>query len=230
MKVALLADVHGNPDALRACLEAIEGLGVERRHLLGDAVGYLPGEVECLSLLDGTNCQRGNHEAMLLGDIAIDSDREEIYRLAEARERLDEGALAAIACWPTRRELCLEGRRILLVHGSPDEPLSGYVYPGSDLANWSNLGYDAIFMAHTHRPFSVQLGTTLIANTGSIGLPRDVGNLSAFAVYDSEAGSCTIYRVRFDAEAIIERWGDRIHPDARACLRRGARDVVGEVV
>jgi predicted phosphodiesterase len=230
VKVALLADVHGNPDALRVCLRAMERLGVEQRHFLGDVVGYMPGEVECLSLLGGVNCQRGNHEAMLLEDLPDDVSREEVYRLMAARGRLDEGALSAIASWPTRRELCLDGHHVLLVHGSPVEPLTGYIYPDSDLTQCASLGYDAVFVAHTHRPFSTRLGAMTIANVGSVGLPRDVGDLAAFAVYDTESGHCTIYRVRFNAEAVIKRWGNGVHPDVRACLRRSATRIVGEMV
>jgi predicted phosphodiesterase len=193
-------------------------------------VGYLPGELESLSLLAGTSCQRGNHEAMLLGDLSAETSREEVYRLTAARSRLDDGALAVIASWPTQRELCLDGRHVLLVHGSPQEPLTGYVYPDSDLTAWSGFDYDVIFTANTHRPFITQLGALTIVNVGSVGLPRDAGDLAAFAVYDTQSGRCTIRRVRFDAEAVIERWGDRIHPDACACLRRRAERIVGEVV
>jgi predicted phosphodiesterase len=230
MKIALLADVHGNPDALGACLDAIRDLGIEQQHFLGDVVGYMPGEVECLTLLGNVDCQRGNHEAMLMGDLPAEDLHEEVYRLTAARGRLDEQALATIASWPTRRELCLDGHRVLLVHGSPLEPLTGYMYPDSDLTLYSGLGYDAIFTAHTHRPFSARLGSTTIANVGSVGLPRDAGDMAAFAVYDTEPSDCTIYRVRFDAEAVIERWGDGIHPDTRACLRRSAKRIVGEMV
>jgi len=53
-------------------------------------------------------------------------------------------------------------------------------------------------------------------------MPRDAGNLSSCAIYDSETGNTEILRVPFDAEALVLKWGDRIDPAAAACLRRPA--------
>lgn len=232
MKLAVLSDVHGNPVALEECLRRLDDLGVDQRVFLGDAVGYLPGERECLQLLtsSGFVCQQGNHEAMLLHPSPSTLERDAVYRLADARDRLPNPVLAALADWPISRILEAEAKRILCVHGTPSEPLEGYAYPDADLSQWARLPYDAVFMGNTHRPFATRHGSVLIANAGSVGLPRDVGDLACFMVYDTVADTCAHYRVRFDVESVLERFGARVHPATRECLHRQAESFVGEVL
>lgn len=229
LRVALLADVHGNAIALKRCLAIVAEFNPDARYFLGDCVGYLPGEQECLELLSapGIACQRGNHEQMLLCPTEQSASQDDVYRLAAAARRMNPAGIEAIGRWPTQRELELGGRRVLLVHGSPESPLDGYIYPDTDLSTYAELPYDAVFMANTHRPFVSQIGHTLMANVGSVGLPRDVGRLSSVAMYDTEANTVDVLRPRLDVEAVLARWGHEIHPATRACLLRDAPSFVG---
>jgi len=51
MKIPVLADIHGNLEALRACLAHVEREGAEMHVFLGDLVGYGADPVACLGLL-----------------------------------------------------------------------------------------------------------------------------------------------------------------------------------
>lgn len=231
MRIAVLSDVHGNRSAFEACLEQVERLEADALVFLGDVVGYLPEERECIELLEASGfvCQQGNHEAMLLEPTERAIERDAVYRLSEARARLSEATLTALADWPRSRVFEAEGARILFVHGTPDQPLEGYAYPDSDLSAWADLPYDAVFVGNTHRPFTTRQGPVLIANVGSVGLPRDVGDLACFSVYDGAARTCTHHRVRFDVDRVLARLGDQLHPTVRDCLRRRADQYVGEL-
>jgi predicted phosphodiesterase len=118
------------------------------------------------------------------------------------------------------RTLERDGRRILLVHGAPGDPLRGYVYPDADLAGWDALPYDAVLMGHTHRPFARRIGDVLVANAGSVGFPRDAGGVASFAIYDTGTGECEHVRVPFDAGEVMRRAGRELHPLTVAALRR----------
>lgn len=229
MRVGLLADVHGNSVALRACLGELDAMRLDRVYFLGDAVGYLPDAVECLRLLEETGalCQQGNHEAMLLSR-EVDARRDAVYRLDAARERLGNEILQRIAGWPHVRTPMLDARRAMLVHGSPQDPLNGYVYADSGPERLVDPAFDVIVMGHTHRPFALNAGERLLLNVGSVGLPRDVGNLASFAVYDSQRASAAIYRVGFDVAEVLARWGREIHEETAACLNRHAERFEGE--
>jgi putative phosphoesterase len=232
VRLGLLADIHGNAIALQRCLTVVARMNVDAIHIMGDLVGYIPGEQECLKLVEatGASCQQGNHEEMLLAPTGDSEARDDVYRLAAVRARMSPDAMQGLASWPIRRELTFLDQRVLLVHGSPDDPLNGYVYPDSDLSAFAKLPYDAILMAHTHRPFAARVRDTLVANVGSVGLPRDVGALSSLAVFDADANDVQIYRVPLDAGAVIARWGNVMHGTTRACLHRSATEFVGEVI
>ncbi|HKA05789.1 MAG TPA: metallophosphoesterase family protein [Gemmataceae bacterium] len=223
MRIAFLSDVHGNAIALDGCLQRARTLGVDTIYFLGDAVGYLPAAREVVDRLEGEGdrilCQQGNHEHMLFSGGAT-PEREDAYRLTQARQQLDADRLASISSWPIRRELSCGWRKLLLVHGSPSLPLDGYVYPDTDLSTFGDLPYDAVVMGHTHRPFVREHRGKLFVNVGSVGLPRDHGNLAAFALYDDEANAFEIVRVPLDVDAILAAYGDEIHDSVRACLRR----------
>jgi len=227
MRIGLLSDVHGNAIALDVCLAALGGMGLDGLYFLGDAVGYLSGEVEVIERLEaaGAVCQLGNHEAMMLEPTDRSRRCERVYGLAAARARLPEETVRRIARWPSQRRIRVGSRRLLLVHGSPDDPIGGYVFPDADLAAWSGLPYDGFIMGHTHRPFVRTTGGTLFANVGSVGLPRNQGNLAAFGVYDSHDNSCRIVRLAFDVDAVLARYADASER-VRACLRREATEAV----
>jgi predicted phosphodiesterase len=230
--IGLLSDAHGNPLGLRTCLDALRRAGAERIYFLGDAVGYLPGEGAVLDTLTaaGIVCLRGNHEAMLLGDLDLDPVRDQAYQLGAARTRMTAEHLQLVKSWPDTRQVELAGARLLMVHGSPRDHLRDYVYPDSDLDWFADLGYDAVFMGNTHRPFVASRGGVLVVNVGSCGLPRDQGDLPACALYDSRARTCTILRVAVPAEAVAAQFDQPLHPLIDECLRRRADDLVGTVV
>lgn len=233
MKVAFLSDIHGNEIGFEACLVAARRLNVDTIHFLGDAVGYMPGEVPVLKRLEEEriSCQRGNHEAMLIANDPVKASHETVYRLASARARLiDTPHWPRIRAWPTRVEAQFGERRFLLVHGSPADELFGYVHQDTDLAPFSNLPADVIVMANTHRPWIRKAGGRVFVNTGSVGLPRDHGALAAFALCDAGTGSLRIIRVPIDIEAIARRYGGDMAPEVARCFSRKVEQPVGEII
>lgn len=233
MRIAFISDVHGNEVALQACLDAIQRLRIDRVHFLGDAVGYLPGEIPVLDRLEAEAiaCQQGNHEAMLLAGRPPDAARDAVYRLGPARARLAGTAhWARIQAWPTRVAREFHGTRFLLVHGSPSDELFGYVHGDTDLGAFSGQEADVVIMANTHRPWIREAHGKVFVNTGSVGLPRDHGALAAFAVFDSDAGRCRIARVPIDVAEITRRYGNDIAPEVAQCFARKTERLVGEVV
>ncbi|HEX6813379.1 MAG TPA: metallophosphoesterase family protein [Planctomycetota bacterium] len=70
MKLALIADVHGNLEALDAVLAQIDRLDPGPQLVCaGDLVGYGPDPDACIERLRqrGALCVKGNHEEMVLG-------------------------------------------------------------------------------------------------------------------------------------------------------------------
>jgi predicted phosphodiesterase len=196
---------------------------VDRLHFLGDVAGYFPEGRRCLGLLDraGAIVQRGNHEALLMQG----GGEAPAYRHAEALADLGSELVEGFAAWPIKRSEQWEDRRALLVHGTPEDPLDGREWPGDDHSRFAALGVDVLALAHTHRPFVARAGGTLVVNPGSVGLPRDVGALSAYAIYDTERHEAQVHRVPLDVDAVLARYGDAIDDSVRAVLARTAGTV-----
>ena len=51
MRYGIISDVHGNLEALNACLEALHGANIQRMVCLGDIVGYGAEPDECCDLV-----------------------------------------------------------------------------------------------------------------------------------------------------------------------------------
>jgi predicted phosphodiesterase len=229
-RLGLLSDAHGNPYGLEACVRELRSRGCDRLFFLGDAVGYLPMVEEVLACLAQHDiaCQMGNHEAMLCERLPLSAEADAVYGIRRLRTELPAKTLAELAGLPTRRVLETAGRRILLLHGGPRDELAEYVYPDSDLSSFAALEADVVAVGHSHYPFIRSSGSTLVVGVGSCGLPRDVGNLAACAIYDATLHRAEIVRVGFDVEQVLAQARTRapVHDSVVRCLHRtrAARD------
>ena len=64
MKLAIIADIHSNLEALNAVLDQIQMLGIKNIVCAGDIVGYGANPNECCNLIKKLNipCTMGNHD------------------------------------------------------------------------------------------------------------------------------------------------------------------------
>jgi len=194
MKVGLLADIHGNADALAVVLDAARTHGVERILFAGDYVGYYYEPDRCLDLLSewDVTSVRGNHEDMLEGLLAHPSCAEAIRKLygsglATAGHVLSESQLAFLTALPVRQTLEIGGASVLLCHGAPWDT-NQYVYPDADAALLSRFGAveaDYVVMGHTHYSFTAPSGAVRLINPGSVGQPRDRRPGAAWGLLDT---------------------------------------------
>ena len=234
MKVGFIADIHGHVEALRIALAVLAEHRADSICFLGDAVGYLPG-VGAVSIVQQTCsvCLHGNHEAMLLNPDDLPAHRDAIYQLrATNRQAKESGLLETIGRWPERESISAYSSRLLLVHGSPTEPLAGYVYADTPLEDWDNQGVTHVVCAHTHRPFQRVFAGVTWLNCGSVGLPRDDGRFGSAAMLDLETQQAQI--LRFDITQATAHALQRVGHVAEEVLavyeRRGAGILEGTVV
>ena len=177
MKLAAIADIHGNCVALEAVLADIASLGVGEVVNLGD---HLSGPLEARRTADllierGLPSIRGDQDRIMVELGAPGASRRIDHRQLE-RRHLDW--LASLP--PTLRYR----DEILLCHGSPKRDdafwLERVTEDGKVRANAISAieaeaaGHDAslILCGHTHIPRAVRLGDgRLVVNPGSVGCP-----------------------------------------------------------
>ena len=230
MKRALISDIHGNLEGLKAVLDDVRSLGIEEVYCLGDVVGYGPNPRECVDLvLDCPVSILGNHDQAAIFDpdnfnpVALQA----IYwTRAELEDRRGNSANNSRR-WDYLGEsvrMRSEGE-FLFVHGSPRDPTNEYVFP-EDIFN--QLKMDSLFarfekycfQGHTHIPGIFTEGHNFIApeecgyefkldgekamvNVGSVGQPRDSDRRACYVVLTDE--KIAFRRVDYDIEKTVEK-------------------------
>ena len=236
MRYAILADIHGNLEALETVLADAKKMGCTHYACLGDVVGYNANPKECLDIIRdmGMPCVKGNHDEYCSVDMEL--------------EGFNPNAAEAVT-W-TRQQLTNEDMKWLrdlryirlvasfsIVHATLDGPQRwGYVF--DKLAAAASLTYQntsVCFHGHTHVPvafvrdnsvrggiytkFRIEPGKKFFINVGSVGQPRDGNPRSAYVVYDLEENSVELRRLDYDiattqvkirAAGLPDRLADRL--------------------
>ncbi len=188
MRIAIIADTHGNLFSLDAVLAEIDDEGIERVVCLGDVAGLGPRPRQTLARLWALDCPvvMGNADEFLLDPSLLDPDRHpdadaHTRRLHDmerwAAAQLDAEDRAYIASFRPVVAVDLgDGASLLCYHGSPrsawDEIRAAT--PDDELA--ALLGdRRALVMAggHTHEQFVRRLDQSIVLNPGSVGLPYE---------------------------------------------------------
>jgi putative phosphoesterase len=178
MRVAVLADIHGNVRALRAVMEDLREVAPDRVLNLGDTVS---GPLEAAETADvlislAWTTIRGNHDRQLLD------------RPAEQMGASDRAAFGELknhhTGWLSTLEATAEVEDLFLCHGTPDSD-STYLLetvepdgkvriatPAEVTRRLDGTSAHIVLCGHTHVPRIVALDDgRLIVNPGSVGLP-----------------------------------------------------------
>ncbi len=219
MRYAIISDIHGNLESLRAVLDDAR----ERADAilcLGDVVGYGADPAACVELV-AERCQAvvgGNHEHAVAGLMALDWFNPYARAAAEwTRERLDDDHRAWLAVLPLIREL----EDATLVHASPAHPDEWeYLISAEDgYAAFPAFATRLCFVGHSHAPgvwtegswgraheagmaeITIDPGSRYIVNVGSVGQPRDRDPRAAWVLWDTAGRRVSLRRVGYDIGA-----------------------------
>lgn len=203
--IGILSDAHGNKHAFDEAIRVLRSQGATRFVYLGDALGYFPNPKMLDHVLSSCGPDGivlgGNHEAMIANE-STPPDREPIYQHAAIRRSLSSSDYELIRRLSSRVEREIPAGRVMFVHGSPVDPLEGYVFADSRLEPPGD-GITHVICGHTHRPFSRLDGRVTWVNVGSCGLPRDDGALGSAALLDPVSGKARV--LRFNIEEATRR-------------------------
>ena len=171
---AIISDLHGNRQAVEACLADAEVRGAKRFVCLGDMVGYGAEPRACLDAvmrrcvpapsaegapLEPGICLKGNHEEALLFS-ADDFNPKARAAIEWTREEVSRDPARADAYWDFIGELEASAADdvAMYAHGSPRDPVREYVVP-RDIRDREKMGalFGAMvrpicFIGHSHVP------------------------------------------------------------------------------
>lgn len=202
MKILVVSDIHANLDAIEAVFDAEAGR-CAGLFCLGDITGYGPDPEECVRAIrraeatfDPYLVLSGNHDAAISDKIPSEwFNKGAQFSVAYAKKTLSSEAKEWLDSLPPTRDY---SKATYLSHGSPVEPLTGYLWGGMETVlalSWlADRDATLCFCGHTHEA-SVFSGWTgerpsdrvrqpspgtvvsvshgpIIVNPGSTGFPR----------------------------------------------------------
>lgn len=249
MRLAVIADIHGNVLALDAVLDDIGRRGADKIVNLGDCVsGPLWPRETCERLMPlGLATVRGNHDRWVAGGDPAAMGPSDRY----AFDALDAAARAWLGALPTGLTLEAGGVTIRAFHARPaddnnylaEEIVAGRLalVDGATLA--SRLGEAAsaglVLCGHSHQPRLLRIAATgaVLVNPGSVGAPAyddptppqphvsEVGSPHArYAMVSVEAGVVTaveMIAIGYDWRAAAERAAAHGRPEWAHALATG---------
>ena len=147
-----LSDIHANPTAMRAVMEAAYDPSlVVYRCFLGDAIGYGDDPISVLdSLADFDVAIKGNHELLALNEANPDwYSRTARSSIMDHARRLTSEHLGFVSKFV---DTCISGN-IILFHGNPESALE-YIFTAVDSRDLIERypQYDLFFGGHMHIP------------------------------------------------------------------------------
>jgi predicted phosphodiesterase len=191
--IALLADVHGNLAALDAVLEDVKRRDITEIYVAGDLLFGGPDPLAVWRRLVEVKakCVRGLSDAALAVldpermSPQTDEEREKLARFMETRAAVGELVLKYLERMPdTMRIPLIDGREIVIVHGSPGDPTIEMSHDMSDeelLALIADDPADIIACGGSHVPFQRDLADVRVLGLGSVGESPE-GGVAHFAV------------------------------------------------
>lgn len=223
MKLALLADIHSNLEALDACMKHARQHGAERFAFIGDIVGY---NADPVAVTETIAREVEQHDAVaVLGNHDEAAVQDSNYSMNEIAERAIEWTRPRLSdahrVFLSRLPLTQRVEDMLFVHASAAAPERWiYIFDGLRAAaslNATDATY--VFSGHVHEPalfyfgrdgrlqtFVPTAGVPIpvgahrrwLAIVGSCGQPRDGNPAACYALMDRDNAMLTYYRVHYD--------------------------------
>ena len=218
MRYAIISDIHGNLEALKAVLSDISLREIDIIICLGDIVGYYPDPETCVQLIQehAAYSVAGNHDYAAINIISTENFTYYAYEAMEwTKARLSEKSKKYLASLP----LTIELDKMFFTHSSPANPEEYiYIFPNSEqaiLQAFSSMVLKVNFIGHAHWPFimvqenldiincldsdvEIQDERYYLVNVGSVGQPRNLSTNSSYAIFDTDEKVVSLQNVSYD--------------------------------
>lgn len=203
MRLGIVSDIHCNIQGLE---EALARMGeIDQLWCAGDSVFQFRWSNDVVGRLRelGARVILGNHEETILGPDGI---------RALSSPKVDQDLVGWLRQQPYRLEETVDGKKVVMTHGSPWEPWKDYHYPHEAVwARAAELDCDTLIVGHTHYKMAQRFGRVLVINPGSAGDPRDHRNdfqLSC-AVWDTTTDDVIFYDYKDPTRNFVRHSGEQ---------------------
>jgi len=211
-RIALIADIHSNNDALQAVLIAAKEEEVDFYLAVGDLVGYYFEPQKVIRSLQELPHQgvAGNHETMFLDALRLGRVPTTYGGLfapgiQTCLDQLGPSEIAYLRGLPGQLAFEIDSVRIVVSHSLPWSPGT---YPTAQVILESkeeiaNLNCDWFVIGHTHSQLILDINGTKVLNPGSVGQPRGAVSGAKWALLDTLTGDCHFQTDDYDVSKIL---------------------------
>ncbi len=198
--------MHADIEALDRALGHLKRHAVDAIYCAGDVVGYGPAPAETVARIVelGIPTVRGNHDrwAVERGAAMIDP-----YGVGP----LSQTTLDALRCLPPLRIIEVEGKLVVITHGSPGndmEYLTRQRFRAEDLRSMlGDISADFLVVGHTHEPMWYRCDQGMIINPGSLySAPSRLRSSRTFSILDFSMQIARFYDVETGTEREHTPW------------------------
>ena len=123
-KIAIISDIHGNLEALKAVLKNIKERNLEKIFCLGDIIAKGTHLHECINLVKD-NCNlvlKGNCDEYFTSDIDLSTkSKQEVDRIIWNKSKLNKNDIEYLRNLPYCYEFYMSGRLVRLFHATPEK-------------------------------------------------------------------------------------------------------------
>ena len=188
MKIAIISDIHGNLEALRATLDDIEKRKVDKIICLGDIIAKGVHPKECVELV------KENCEIVLQGncDLHFSTEHKNIDEMPEQEQRrikwnqslIDQKDRKYLLSLPFSYEFYMSGSLVRLFHATPKVNNKAILNVDSIETKYemflpsentiSQEKADVVIYGHIHHPYMDKIYNRTLINIGSVGNSFDV--------------------------------------------------------
>jgi predicted phosphodiesterase len=214
MRIAILSDIHGNRAAFEAVLADLRQTSPDLVLHGGDLADGGSSPVEIIDHLRE------------LGWPGVIGNTDEMLSMPETFENFAGERPALDSLWRVTREMASVTREwlgverltwlrqlprrqvhgsMVFIHASPDTTWSAPT-PGANDAElesvYGGLGFPIVAYGHIHLPYVRNLSKSIVANSGSVGLPFDGDRRASYLLVDD--ATAAVRRVQYDVDREIK--------------------------
>lgn len=226
MKLAVLADIHGNQPALEAVIRDLEREKPDQVVVAGDLVNRGPFNSEVVETVSssGWPCIEGNHDRLVVDWLSGEAENEwysdpfysPIGWVAEGLV----GWQPYLESLPFELRIAIDGAPpILVVHASPRSNREG-IHPWLSDAEieeiCGSVREQVMLCGHTHKSLDRRVDGCRIVNAGAVGIPFNGDPRAQYALLTLQRGDWQVdlRGVEYDRESVREAFTTRGYLDS----------------
>jgi putative phosphoesterase len=229
MRIAVIADIHGNQVALEAVLADLAMQpGIDKLVIAGDLCLNGPRPRQALEIVQGLHCPvvMGNVDEQVVKPESVKGEKKR--NLIEwTRQEIGPEGIAYLAQLPFQHLVeNAEGTDLLVFHANPlDKEVA--IFPTTPNSKLKHLlgglphTIGAVAFGHLHIAYTRRWRHLLLVDAGSCGLPRDEDRRGSYAIIEWRDGTWQARhrRVEYDISTTIKQFKQSNMPNVEKRIK-----------